>query len=151
MKRLLVVVALFTAAFAVAPTHAQDKVQITADRFVVEEDANRATFSGKVVVLQGSLTVNADTLVVHYGAGGASDIDTLEAIGNVVVDTPTQHVTGNRGDYDPETRVMVVSGNVVAESETGRVTGDRLKVDFKANTTAFDTGGGGRVTGVFNP
>jgi len=138
----------FTAAL---PALAEDKVQITADRFVVEESSSLATFSGKVVVLQGSLTVNADTVIVHYGTGGASDIESMEAIGHVVIDTPTQHVTGQRGKYDPATRVMVVTGNVVAESASGRVTGSELRVDFKANTTEFATSNGGRVTGVFNP
>jgi lipopolysaccharide export system protein LptA len=135
---------------ALAPV-AQEKVEITADRFVVEEGANLATFTGNVVVVQGTTTVNADKVEVRYGAGGASDIETLLAEGNLVIVTPTQHVTGQRGIYDPKTRVMVVSGDVVAESPTGRVTGSELRVDFEANTTEFATQDGGRVTGVFNP
>ena len=115
-----------------SPVLATDKVQITADRFVVEEGANLATFSGKVVVVQGSTTINADTVQVKYGTGGASDIENLVASGNLVIVTPEQRVTGERGTYDPETRVMLVSGNVVATSSSGRVTGPQLRVDFGA-------------------
>lgn len=147
----LLVIVMLALAFAGAPSAAQEKVKITADRFVVEEGANLATFTGNVVVVQGTTTVNADRVEVHYGAGGASDIETLAASGHLVIVTPSQHVTGQRGIYDPNTRVMVVTGDVVAESATGRVTGSELRVDFKANTTEFTTETGGRVTGVFNP
>lgn len=155
MKPIAILLAMVLTACAALPALAQEQeqVEITADRFLVEENANLATFSGNVVVVQGDLTVRANQVIVHYGTGGASDIESLEAVGKVVIDTPTQHVTGQRGTYDPKTRVMIVTGNVVAESVSGRVSGKRLRVDFRANTTEFDTDtdGGGRVTGVFNP
>ena len=118
MQKSLPIVAALMLAFA-TPSGAQEQVAITADRFVVEENASVATFSGDVAIVQGSLNVTADTVVVHYGDGGASDIESLEAIDNVVVDTPGQHVTGNRGKYDPDARVMIVTGNVVAVSASG--------------------------------
>ena len=133
------------------PALAEDKVNITADRFVIEEESNLATFSGSVVVVQGTTTITADTVEVHYGTGGASDIEELVADGHLVITTPSQKVTGGRGRYDPATRVMIVTGDVVAESPSGRVTGTELRVDFKANTTEFANQDGGRVTGVFNP
>ncbi|MBU1175937.1 MAG: lipopolysaccharide transport periplasmic protein LptA [Alphaproteobacteria bacterium] len=151
MTRVLALVAVLAALAAAMPARAQEQVEITADRFVIEENANLATFSGNVVIVQGTLTVHADTVIVHYGSGGAADIENLDAIGSLVIDTPTQHVTGNEGSYDPETRVMIVTGDVVSESESGRVTGKRMRVDFEANTTEFETEQGGRVTGVFNP
>ncbi len=132
------------------PALAADQVHITADRFVIEEGANLATFSGKVVVVQGTVTIKADTVEVHYGDGGAADIKSLVASGHLVITTPSQHVTGQRGTYDPASRVMLVTGNVVAETAAGRVTGSELRVDFKSNTTEFATENGGRVTGVFN-
>lgn len=130
---------------------AAEEVHITADRFVVEEDSSIATFTGDVVIVQGEMTVDADKVIVHYGAGGASDIESLEAIGHVVIVTPSQHITGQRADYDPDTRIMVVSGNVVVVNESGRVTGDTMRVNLNTNITEFDTGSNGRVTGVFNP
>ncbi len=138
-------------ALTALPAQAAEKVHVTADRFVVEEGASLATFSGNVVVVQGTTTIDADRVEVHYGAGGASDIESLVAAGNLVIVTPDQHVTGERGVYDPKARVMLVTGNVVATSASGRVTGDQLRVDFNANTTEFVQQQGGRVTGVFNP
>lgn len=146
--------ALFAAVIAVCATAVaaeEDKVEVTADRFVILEEQHLATFSGNVVVVQGTTTVRADTVDVHYGAGGSSDIESFDAKGNLVITTPTQKVTGEHGTYDPKTQVMQVFGNVVSESESGRVTGNALKVDFRANTTEFSTEDGSRVSGVFNP
>lgn len=146
------VVCFVLAAFApVASAMAEDEVEVTADRFVVMENQNQATFSGNVVIVQGTTTVRADTVDVHYGEGGASDIESFEAVGHLIITTPTQKVTGQRGTYDPKNRVMHVFGDVVSESDSGRVTGTALKVDFIANTTEFSNGDGTRVTGVFNP
>lgn len=126
-------------------------VKVTADEFVISEGDNLATFTGNVVVVQGTLTVRAQKLIVHYGANGASDIKTLEALGKVHIKTPEQDVTGDKGVYDPKTRVMKVTGNVRATSATGTVTAPELLVNFATNTTQFTNGTGERVTGVFNP
>lgn len=150
-KRLLLPTCLVVFGLLAAPTLAAGQVEITADRFVVQEASSLATFSGNVVIHQDSLTVNADRVVVHYGAGGASDIESLEAIGKVIITTPEQTVTGERGIYNPSNRVMRVIGNVVATSPTGRVTGPELLVNFATNVTEFVNSSGKRVTGVFNP
>lgn len=126
-------------------------VKVTADEFVISEGENLATFTGNVVVVQGTLTVRAQKLIVHYGAKGASDIETLEALGKVHIKTPEQDVTGDKGIYDPKTRVMRVVGNVRATSATGTVTAPELLVNFATNTTQFTNSTGSRVTGVFNP
>jgi len=143
--------ALFAVLLLATPAMAEDKVRITADSFTVAEDQSLATFSGSVVVIQADMTVHADKVVVHYGAGGPSDIDTLEATGSLIIDAPDQKVTGSRGVYDPKTRIMTVTGNVKVVSSSGTVTGPSLEVDFNAHTTRFAGGGNGRVTGVFNP
>jgi len=137
--------------FSAGAVLAQDQVRITADTFVVEEDSTIATFTGNVVVTQTDLTVNANKVVVRYGEGGTSDIKTLEASGSLVITTPDQKVTGNKGIYDPKTRIMTVTGNVKVVSASGTVSGPSLEVDFNTRTTRFTGQGSGRVTGVFNP
>lgn len=133
-----------------SPALAQDKVNIEGDSFVIAEAKNTATFSGNVIITQAGLTVWADTVIITYGAGGASDIKSLAAQGHVRIKTKDQTVTGERGTYDPQTRVMRVSGNVVTTSASGTVSGPELLVNFATNTTEFVRTEGGRVTGVFN-
>ena len=133
-----------------APGLAQGQVEIVGDSFVISETKNTATFTGNVVIKQSGLTVWADKVVILYGAGGASDIETLKAIGHVRIETETQMVTGDTGEYDPQARVMRVVGNVVTTNESGTVKGPELLVNFATNTTEFVQQNGNRVTGVFN-
>ncbi len=157
----LISLALTAALLAGAPAHAQeqqtrtrtgDEVEITSDNFRVNEGENQATFSGNVVVQQPDLTVWADTVVVHYGPGGASDLREFEATGNVRIKQPRQTATGDRGVYNPNTEMLHLTGNVEVTNETGTVTGPELVVDIAEGTSEFIGGGSsGRVTGIFTP
>lgn len=128
-----------------------DPVKVTADTFQVTENSNQAVFSGNVVITQPGVTVYAQKVVVHYGKGGAQDIRSLDATGNLKIVTKDQTITGQTGVYDPKTKIMKVSGDVVVVNKTGTVKGPDLLVNFNTNTASFTTKGGGRVSGVFNP
>lgn len=128
------------------------EVKITSDRFVVNEGDSQATFTGNVEVMQPNLTVYADKVVVFYGAGGASDLEKMEATGKVRILSPDQKVTGDRGVYDPDTKILHVYGNVVVVNSAGTVTGPELEVNLETRKSEFVTkGGSGRVTGIFSP
>ena len=127
-----------------------DPVNITADKFVVDEESNNATFTGKVVVKRKTLTVWAPKVVVDYGDDGPSDIKSFIASGGVRIKTDEQDVTGDRAIYDPRTEKLRVTGNVMVVNASSTVGSGDMIVDLKTDTTTF-TGGGGRVTGVFTP
>jgi lipopolysaccharide export system protein LptA len=136
-----------------APGLAQSgQTEISADRFVINEGASEATFSGSVVVVQPGLTVWADTVVVHYGEGGASDLKDFEAIGNVRIKQPDQTATGARARYNPNTKILRLTGDVVVVNASGTLRGPELVVDLANKITEFSgSTGSGRVTGVFTP
>ncbi len=160
MKRLLA--AILTALALTTPVAAQDPVNITggggdpvnitADKFVVDEASNNATFTGNVVVKRKTLTVWAPKVVVDYGDDGPSDIKSFIASGGVRIKTDEQDVTGDRAIYDPRTEKLRVTGNVMVVNASSTVGSGDMIVDLKTNATTF-TGGGknGRVTGVFTP
>jgi lipopolysaccharide export system protein LptA len=125
------------------------KVSITGDHFAVDDSRHEAVFSGKVVVAQKDVTVHADKVVAHYGAGGATSISSFEASGNVLLITKDQTATGDRATLDPKTHKLVLTGNVVVTNKTGRVQSQRLVVDLSTKKSVF-TSKGGRVTGVFS-
>jgi len=134
-----------------ATSPGDDPVNITADKFVIDEASDQATFTGNVVVKRRTLTVWAPTVVVDYGAGGPSDIRTFVASGGVRIKTSDQDVTGDRAIYDPRTQKLRVTGNVMVVNATSTVGGPDMLVDLKTDTTTFVGGGkGGRVTGVFS-
>jgi lipopolysaccharide export system protein LptA len=125
------------------------KVSISGDHFTVDDTRHEAVFSGKVVVVQDAVTVHADKVIAHYGAGGATSISTFEALGNVVLITRDQTATGNHATFEPKTHTLVLTGNVVVTNKTGRVQSNRLVVDLRTKKSVF-TSKGGRVTGVFS-
>lgn len=148
----LVLLALTASAAPAVAQPTNEPVEITADEFVIEENDNRAEFIGNVVVVQADLTVWADRVIVNYRGSGGSDIENFEALGNVRIRDPEQDATGERGVYDPNTRILTLTGNVEVTNSSGTVTAPALLVDLDANTSRFSTpGGGGRVTGVFAP
>lgn len=144
--------AIFVLLLSMAPALAQQgPVEITSDRFVVNEGEAQATFSGNVVVKQTGLTVYAQRLVVHYGAGGSSDLKDFVASGNVRVVQPDQTATSNRGVFTPATNILRLTGNVKVTNSAGTVSGPALEVNINSGISEFvGQGSGGRVTGIFN-
>lgn len=67
---------------------------------------------GSAKAQRGDIAVNADVLSANYRENGAgeSEIYRLEATGNVVIETPEERVTGDKGIYDVETQVLILTG-----------------------------------------
>jgi lipopolysaccharide export system protein LptA len=146
---------ILAAVLLTAPALAQeaDPVNITADKFVMDEAQHIATFTGNVVVKRKKLDVFAPKVVVDYGEGGPSDIKSFVATGGVRIVTPDQDVKGDRAVYNPKTEELRVTGNVMVVNASSTVGSGDMIVDLKTNATTFTGGGknGGRVTGVFTP
>lgn len=133
-----------------APAAAQNRVQVTADTFVVDQQQSEATFSGNVVVTRPDLTVWADEVLVTF-EGQMENIRHVTATGKVRLKTATQEATGDRASFAPDSQVLRLSGNVTVINASGTVSGPELVLDLANNTSTFSSGGGGRVTGVFTP
>jgi len=69
-------------------------VDVAADRIEVQDRADRAIFSGNVVVRQAELTLNAPRLTVAYSNAGGIEIDRIDASGGVTVRSPSETATG---------------------------------------------------------
>ena len=159
MRRLLKLLALLTilpvamGATAAGALGGKDPIKITGDKFVIDDAQRTATFTGKVVVLRTKLTVWAAKVVVDYGTGGPSDIESFTAVGSVRIKTPDQDATGEKAVYDPDTQLLHLTGNVIVINASGTVGSPELVVNLVTNTSTFSASkdSGGRVTGVFTP
>jgi lipopolysaccharide export system protein LptA len=146
MLRLFAFLAL---ALAATPALAQQKVNITADLFSIDEETRMAVFTGNVVVTHPTVTVWAPKVVATYGEGGTSDIETFEASGDVKLETTEQTATGERAVFTPADQLLRLTGNVVVTNSGGTVNAGELVVNLATNVSTFTSGQGGRVTGVF--
>lgn len=133
-------------------------VDVAADRIEVQDRADRAVFSGNVVVRQAELTLNAARLTVAYTNAGGIQIERLDASGGVVVRSPSETARGQFAVYDLNNRLITLVGGVSLIRGESRVNGGRLVIDLASGRAVMDGGGtapagtsnaGGRVTGTF--
>ena len=154
MIRVFLAVVLLT--FGAMPALAQKAstqegpIKVTGDTFVIDEGKGVATFAGNVVVERAGLTVWAQKVVIEYGVGGPEDVQSFVATGKVRLKTKDQDATGDKATFDPNTQMLHMTGNVVVVNATGTLTGPSLTVNLADNSTVFEGGKGGRVTGVFS-
>lgn len=133
-----------------SPALAQQKVEISADLFTVEETSRQAIFTGSVVVTHPSVTVWAPKVVATYGEGGTSDIRSFEATGAVRLKTSDQEATGERAVFTPGAQTLRLTGNVVVINASGTIKAGELVVNMGTGVSTFTAASGGRVTGVFS-
>ncbi len=131
------------------PAAAQQKVEITADLFTVDENTREAVFTGNVVVTHPTVTVWAPKVVAIYGEGGTTDIESFVASGNVRLKTKDQDATGEQAVFTPGDQLLRLTGNVMVTNSGGTVGAPELVVNLETNVSTFSGGNGGRVTGVF--
>jgi lipopolysaccharide export system protein LptA len=131
-------------------------VDVAADRIEVQDRADRAIFSGNVVVRQGELTLTAPRLTVAYSSGGGVQLRRIDASGGVTVKSPSETARGNVGIYDTQARIITLIGDVSLVQRDAHVNGGRLVIDLDSGRAVMDGGGppgttrqGGRVTGRF--
>ena len=131
-------------------------VDVAADRIEVQDRADRAIFSGNVVVRQAELTLNAPRLTVAYSNSGGIEIDRIDASGGVTVRSPSETATGQFAIYDIDSRLITMIGGVTLVRGESRVNGGRLVINLRDGSAVIDGGApagvaaqGGRVTGTF--
>ena len=133
-------------------------VDIGADRFEVDDRANRVYISGDVDVRQARLRLRAARVTVAY-AGGQSKIERIDASGGVTLTSPSETIRGNTAIYDLNAKIITLLGNVSLQNPDGRVNGGRLVYDLRSGRAVMDGGAPGspgsaspttgRVTGRF--
>ncbi|HEY6917371.1 MAG TPA: LptA/OstA family protein [Allosphingosinicella sp.] len=134
-------------------------VDVAADRIEVQDRADRAIFSGNVVVRQAELTLTAARLTVAYSNAGGIQIERLDASGGVTLKSPGETARGQFAIYDLERRLITMIGNVTLTRGESNVNGGRLVIDLASGRAVMDGSAGraaagtlsqgGRVTGTF--
>ncbi len=138
-------------------------VDVGADRIEVQDRADRAIWSGNVIVKQGNLILTSDRLTVAYSKAGGIQIERLDASGGVTVRSPSETARGQFAIYDINDRLITLIGGVTLTRGDSQVRGGRLVLDLETGRAVMDGGGassapgvpgtsavpGGRVTGTF--
>ena len=123
------------------------------------EDKRLAVARGDALAIRGDRRLKADVLMVHFKAetGGqrAAQIDNIEAVGTVVISTPTDLAQASQGNYVPDDGLATLTGDVRITRGTNQLNGEYAEVDFNTGISrmlnAPDAKGSGRVKALFLP
>ncbi len=160
-----------TNSFGGLSQNSNEPIDIESDVLVVHDQQKYATFTGNVKAVQGTTTLRAEQLDVHYVGGGggfaagetkpaASDaasagdkpqdasqdqqaqITKIEAKGNVIITSDRdQTTTSDWALYDVPAQLVTVGGNVVLTQGQNVLKGDRLVIDLKTGESRFENPG----------
>ncbi len=122
-------------------------VYIEANSAFYDEKTDQSTYTGKVVLIQGSLRVESDKLIA-YSPGG--EVKKVVAMGNPVrfwqKPEPDEeiHGTAKKAEYYLDREVIVLIGNAVVWQNGNKYASDRIEYDqikgtIKAGEPTSDT------------
>jgi lipopolysaccharide export system protein LptA len=112
------------------------KSTLTAALVVYNSKSKVANVTGGAQVVEEKRRVRADRFVAFFKEeGGKQSLRRVEALGNVIITTPSEIARGNRGDYDTETQVATLSGNVRLTRGDNQLNGDRAEVNMKTGVS----------------
>lgn len=104
---------------------------------------------------QGEInTLDADTITAYLkeDANGKRVLDRMVAVGNVVITTPTETLTGSQGTYEAGSNTAEITGNVIIKRGPNILEGSKATVDLNTSISRMFGGGRtGRVKATFFP
>jgi lipopolysaccharide export system protein LptA len=155
---LLLAGTLFAAALpAFAVTGDTDKpIHIESDQQSLDMEGNVVTFTGNVVVTQGTIKVNADKVVVTR-PGGEKGKEVVEAYGKPATFYQMQDNGkpvkghGSKMRYELQNDYVILTGNAYLEQLDSNIKGDKITYLVKEQKMQASSEKGKRVTTVLVP
>ena len=118
-------------------------------------DRNLAVARGNAVATREKNRLQSDVLTARFepGAGGNLEMKVIEARGGVTIQTPTEVVRGDNGEYNVKSRQALLKGNVKITRGQSQLNGDQAEVDMVSGNSRLIAGPKGktRVRGLFSP
>jgi lipopolysaccharide export system protein LptA len=160
-------------ALAALPVAAQQRhdtnapFNFDAGHIELQDKAHRTLLSGKVVIHQAEMTLNAERVTVLLTGqviDGNAVPSRLDASGGVVITRPDQAARSQYAIYDVNSRVITMLGAVSLTQGGNTVHGGRLTINLDTGRAVVDgaavgggggapgtvSQGGGRVSGTFS-
>ena len=128
---------------------------ITADRQLEYYNAKKmAVARGHAVAKRGSKVLKTDVLVAHFvERKGKTEVERVEAFDNVVIETEKDVAYADRGVYNVESGIAVLTGSVRIERDGNTLVGCQAQVNLNTGISKLQScpTSGRRVQGVITP
>jgi lipopolysaccharide export system protein LptA len=110
---------------------------ISADSLTLFTDKRTFSYQGKVVVVQGDMTLTADTLDGNYS--DKNEIEMIYARSNVtIVKGPDIKAGGQKAEYDAKKRIIILTEAPYIEQKGSVLTADIIKVFADENRSVAE-------------
>ncbi|MEO6699787.1 MAG: lipopolysaccharide transport periplasmic protein LptA [Paraperlucidibaca sp.] len=153
---LLTAITLFPALSWALPEDAQQPVSISADNARFDEKAGEAVYRGSVVVIQGTLKVQGDTLTLRIDDQGA--LTTARTLGKPARyqqrTDPAKglvNATADEIQFDHRTGTLVLIGNALLKQDGASFSGPRIVYSTEKKQIEASGNSEQRVHLVFPP
>jgi lipopolysaccharide export system protein LptA len=113
-----------------------EQIKIISNELTVYKKEQKGVFTGKVKVTQGDMVLHSDILVVYYtNFTGTKDsaelinqnkISLIEALGNVMITTPSEKAKGDKGIYDVNKGTFTLTGKVILKKGKNVLSGTKF-------------------------
>ena len=118
------------------------------------DDNGACTFTGAVVINQGTLNIRAGKAVIHRRGGEASRAVLTggpAVLKQQMDDGSPMTARASTIDYDMRTEVVTLTGNVTIEQPRGTMTGQRVVYNMRSGQVNSGGQGNGRVKMTIQP
>ena len=110
---------------------------ITSDTLTYDYTNKYAIFQGKVVVTDPTMTMKSDKMTVYFGT--SNSIQTIVAVGSVVIKQVGKTATGTKASYSADQEVLVLTGlPAQIVSESGTATGKKITYWINEDRVVID-------------
>jgi lipopolysaccharide export system protein LptA len=137
------------------PAAPEDRIHITSQRLVADNQARFAEFIGDVVATQGTTVIKADRLRVYYQpdsdpAQQAGQVDRIVATGSVNIKTGDKVADTPKAVYEAQSGVLTLVGpGSTVRSSGNSVTGEKITLFRNEDRMTVESGSRERVEAVF--
>lgn len=139
---------------ALSFTSSQEPISLSADALEFDYRKRVLTYKGGVVVTQGDMTLQSETLTVALDVSADNRADNrikeVVADGQVRLSQGSRWATGGRAVFDQTRHTVVLSQNAELHDGPNQVTGNRVVVYLDQERSVVE-GGSGRVKAVLFP
>ena len=147
---------LLSASVLALPEDREQPIRLQADRASFEQRTGVSVYEGNVEVSQGTLYLAADRATVHFDDEGR--FLRMEAVGTPTrfryqpdINRPPINGTGERIDYDVQTRKVRVIGNAHFVQGGDTFSGDRIEYDLSRDVVQASGREGERIQFTIQP
>jgi lipopolysaccharide export system protein LptA len=118
----------------------KEPIYITADWMEVDQNKNTITYKGRVVTIQGDMTVRSETLTADYNPD-MKQIKQIVAEGKVNATQGDRVATGEKVVFDDQTKTVTLTGNPIMRQGNSQISGSKV-IYFVENDRAVVEGDG---------